>query len=146
MRRRHRRAHAALAMASATTSAWLLVAAWASRTNRPPAAPFIGPGDSAEPAFHWTVVLDTRQGPAIATYSSGPEEGWLHVSLPVDLDAAEPGLILEAPGTFDTLGSVNSVRSSVPAPQMPEEGGALVLVDFARDLRLAETSLPRSRR
>ncbi len=147
MRRGHRRAHLVLTLASGMASACLLVAAWVARPSRPApvAHPFSGAG-GADSAPQWSVVLDTPQGPAVAAYSSNGDRGWFHVSLPDGLDAAEPGLILERPGASDTLGSVNSVRSSVAAPKMPAEGGILVLADFARGLRLAEKPLPEPRR
>lgn len=145
MRRNHRRAHFALALASAAASAWLLGSAWAMRTRSPEPTPVTQAGN-AKPASEWAIVLDTPQGPAVAAYSSGPWGSRLYVSLPEDLDAAEPGLVLEAAGALDTLGGVNAVRPYVPAPQMPEGGGTLVLVDLARGLRLGDAPLPRSRR
>ncbi len=107
------------------------------RTERPAPQPFPILGAlAAEP--EWTVVLQTPQGPAVVSYFP---TGRVHASLPPGLDAAEPGLIVETAGRADTLGSLNGVRATLPAPA-PLAGGQLVLADLARGLRLAEAPAP----
>lgn len=137
LKRSHRRAHIVLVLGSAALGASFFAAGWSMRTERPVPQPFpILGAPAAEP--EWTVVLRTPQGPAVVSYLA---TGHVHASLPPDLDAAEPGLIVETAGRADTLGSLNGVRAILSAPA-PLAGGQLVLADLARGLRLAEASAP----
>lgn len=75
----------------------------------------------------------------------GPGDGGpgLWVSLPPDLDAAEPGVVLEADGAPPrVLGSVTTGPPWVPTPGGLPAEGRLVLMDLARNTRLGETALP----
>lgn len=74
----------------------------------------------------------------------GPDGGpGLWVSLPPDLDAAEPGVVLEADGAPPrVLGSVTTGPPWVPTPGGLPAEGRLVLMDLARNMRLGETALP----
>lgn len=142
MRRGHRRAHVALVLGSAALGTFFLAAGWSARNERPAPQPFPAVAAvSAEP--EWTLVLRTPQGPATASYFAADSGGRIRASLPPGLDAAEPGLILEAEGRADTLGSLSAARTTLPAPATLAPG-RLVLADLARGVRLAEAPLPGS--
>lgn len=138
LRRSHRRAHVVLVLGSAALGTSFFAAGWSMRAERPVPQPFPALGaDAGEP--EWTVVLETPQGPAAVSRLA---TGRIHASLPPGLDAAEPGLIWEAAGRADTLGSLNAVRTTLPTAALA--AGRLVLVDLARGVRLAEAPTPGS--
>lgn len=149
----------AVAAAGALACA-LLVYGWTVRESWPTpgrAPPVLGAGARPDGAA-WEATLDTPVGPArVAFYSgtgdtdgeaagtrAGPAAGGagLWVTLPPELDAAEPGLVLEAEGAPPrVLGSVTTGPPWVPTPGGLPAEGLLVLMDLARDARLGQMPL-----
>ena len=150
----------AVAAAGALACA-LLVYGWTVRASWPTprqAPPVLGAGARPDGAA-WEATLETPVGPArVAFYrgtrdtdgeAAGPRAGpsaggaGLWVSLPPELDAAEPGLVLEAEGAPPrVLGSVTTGPPWVPTPGGLPAEGLLVLMDLARNARLGKTPLP----
>ena len=136
--------------AAAVAAGALLVYGWTLRASRPtpgPAPPVLGAGTRPDGAA-WEAIVDTPAGAArVAFHRDGSPDGGagLWVSLPPALDAAEPGLVLEAKGAAPrVLGSVTTGPPWLPVPDGLPEGGRLVLMDLARNLRLGETTVPRA--
>lgn len=140
----------AVAAAGALACA-LLVYGWTVRASWPTpgqAPPVLGAGARPDGAA-WEATLDTPVGPARVAFYRGTGAGpsadgaGLWVSLPPELDAAEPGLVLEAEGAPPrVLGSVTTGPPWVPTPGGLPAEGLLVLMDLARDARLGKTPLP----
>ena len=154
MRRGHRSAHRAAILVCGALAAGLFGYGWTVRAAR------LSPQLVAEPAppppgAAWEATIHTHAGTATVRYFSGEnaEVGdssapFLWAMLPVGLDAAEPGLILES-GDHPprVLGSIAPSRPLVPVPGGLEAGvqsggRLLVLVDLARDLRLGHAEMP----
>ena len=135
----------AVAAAGALACA-LLVYGWTVRASWPTpgqAPPVLGAGARPDGAA-WEATLDTPVGPArVAFYRGGTDGAGLWVTLPPELDAAEPGLVLEAEGAPPrVLGSVTTGPPWVPTPGGLPAEGLLVLMDLARNARLGQTPLP----
>lgn len=129
----------------------LLVYGWTVRASWPTpgqAPPVLGAGARPDGAA-WEATLDTPVGPARVAFYRGTGTGpsadgaGLWVSLPPELDAAEPGLVLEAEGAPPrVLGSVTTGPPWVPTPGGLPAEGLLVLMDLARNALLGQTPLP----
>lgn len=162
MRSGHRRAHVPAVAAAGALACALLVYGWTVRASWPTpgrAPPVLGVGARPDEAA-WEAILDTPAGPARVAFhrgtgdaaageAAGPRAGpsadgaGLWVTLPPELDAAEPGLVLEAEGAPPrVLGSVTTGPPWVPTPGGLPAEGRLVLMDLARNARLGETPLP----
>jgi len=148
LRRGHRKAHLPAVAAAAVAAGALLVYGWTVRSSWPTpgrAPTVLGVGTPHEGAA-WEAIVDTPAGAArVAFHRDGSPDGGagLWVSLPPALDAAEPGLVLEAEGTPPrVLGSVTTGPPWLPTPDGLPAGGRLVLMDLARSLRLGETAVP----
>lgn len=158
MRRGHRWAHLGLVLVCGALAVWLLGYGWTIRAERPSPRPIAAP--EPPPGAAWEATIHTAAGAATVRYfeagptddgeaSGGESSGgeaevpFLWATLPAELNAAEPGLILEfndAPPR--TLGSIAPGRPIVPLPGGLGGGAELVLVDLARNLRLGRTVLP----
>ena len=129
-----------LVCGSAALGTFFFAVGWSARANRPAPQRFPSFAEAAA-GPDWTLALHTPQGPAVVSYLATDAGGRVHIWLPRGLDAAEPGLILEAGGRADTLGSVNAARTTLPAPAAAVRG-RLVLADLARGIRLADAPWP----
>lgn len=156
LRRAHRKAHLPAVAAAAVLAGAVLVYGWTVRASRPtpePAPPVLGVGAPPDGTAAWEAIVDTPAGAArVAFHPDGLPDGpdgssdggaGLWVSLPPLLDAAEPGVVLEAEGVSPrVLGSVTTGPPWLPTPDGLPAGGRLVLMDLARNLRLGETAVP----
>ncbi len=143
MRLGHRSAHLKAVLASAVVAGGVLAYGWGIRTARPVPNPL--PGEAPAPAAAiWAVSVETHAGTARIELVADASDGQvLHISLPPGLDAAEPGLVLEADGGPPrVLGSVSTARRHLPVGDGLSAGGRLVLLDLARDIRLGEAAIP----
>ena len=143
MRLGHRSAHLKAVLASAVVAGGVLAYGWSVRAARPVPDPFSG--DAPAPsATIWGVSVETHAGPARIELLADASDGRvLHITLPPGLDAAEPGLVLEADGGPPrVLGSVGTGRRHLPVGDGLSAGGRLVLLDLARDIRLGEAAIP----
>ena len=154
MRRGHRLAHRAAILVCGALAAGLFGYGWTVRAARLSPQPVAEP-DLPPPGAAWEATIHTHAGAATVRYFSGEnaEVGdssapFLWATLPVGLDAAEPGLILES-GDHPprVLGSIAPSRPLIPVPGGLEAGGqsggeVLVLVDLARNLRLGHADMP----
>ncbi len=143
MTRGHRRAHVTVVIAAAVVGGGVFAFAWADRAARavPEAAAIALP---AAGRAVWEVALETPAGTARLGLEAGAAGGAvLRVWLPPELDAAEPGVVLEVGSAAPrVLGSVRAGRAAIPLAGSLPEGGLLVLKDLARDIRLGEAAVP----
>lgn len=111
-------------------------------------APGAGTPSAGTPGAGTLAAGTPDAGPlAAGTPDAGEAVPFLWTTLPAELDAAEPGLILEsAEAPPRALGSVAPGRPVVPVPGGLGGGEALVLVDLARDLELGRAKLPENAR
>lgn len=171
MRRGHRWAHPALVLVCGALAAWFFGYGWSVRAERPSPRPAAAP--EAPPGAAWEAAIQTTAGearvryfeagapgtgtpsagtlavgtPVAGTPGAGDAVPFLWTTLPAELDAAEPGLILEsAQAPPRALGSVAPGRPVVPVPGGLGSGESLVLVDLARDLELGRAKLPEGAR
>lgn len=139
----HRSAHVIVVLAAAVVGGGALAFAWAERSARavPEAASIVGPA-AAESV--WEVALETPAGTArlsLEVGAAGPSV--LRVWLPLGLDAAEPGVVLEVGSAAPrVLGSVRAGKAAIPLAESLPDGGLLVLTDLARGIRLGEAAIP----
>lgn len=167
MRRGHRTAHVFAVTAAAAATGALLAYGWIARASLPtplPAPSVLSTGERPEGAA-WEAVIETPAGAALVAFYDGhigtgrgvaavdevgapirgapSDHARLWVSLPPNLDAAEPALILETRSAPPrVLGSVTTGPPWIPAPDGLPAGGRLVLADLARSLRIGETAVP----
>lgn len=158
MRRGHRWAHLGLVLVCGALAVWLFGYGWTIRAGRPSPRPIAAP--EPPPGAAWEATIHTAAGAATVRYfEAGPTSDgeasdgeadvpFLWATLPAELGAAEPGLVLEfgdAPPR--TLGSIAPGRPIVPLPGGLGSGGVeLVLVDLARNLQLGRAELPEGTR
>ena len=143
MRHGHRSAHLKAVLASAVVAGGVIAYGWGTRAARPVPSPF--PGEAPAPsATIWDVAVETPAGTARVELLSDAAGGQvMRISLPPGLDAAEPGLVVEADGGPPrVLGSVSAGRTHLPVPDGLPAGGRLLLLDLARDIRLGEAAIP----
>ena len=139
MRRGHRWAHLGLVLVCGALAVGLFGYGWTTRAGRPSPQPIAAP--EPPPGAAWEATIHTAVGAAtVRYYEAGPtsdgeasdgeaDDGeadvpFLWTTLPAELDAAEPGLILEfgdAPPR--TLGSIAPGRPMVPLPGGLGPGG-----------------------
>ena len=139
----HRTAHLKAVFAGAVLAGGVLFLGWTARAARPVPQPLsaVAPSEE-EPA--WELTVETHAGPArLALIEGETGDPVLRVSLPPGLDAAEPGLLIEAEGMAPrVLGSISPARPVIRLSGGLPGGGRIVLVDLARDIRLGEARVP----
>lgn len=153
MKRAHRSSHLWLVIVSGTVAIGLIAVAWLTDVRRQTAAvaPELTSVDPPGPgAPLWEVDILTEAGTVgvrlftgSSAESANETVAELRVALPTGLTAAEPGLLWERERVEPVLlGTVSTVRPVVALVGTLPEGGQLILVDLARDLRLGAAPLP----